>query len=153
MDIYQTITDRLIAEMEQGIIPWKKPWMASGLAISHTTGKAYSLLNQMLLGKAGEWLTFGQVKQEGGCIRKGEKASLVVFWKFIEQEDAETGEVKQVPFLRYYNVFHVDQCENIRAKYAEYTSMRFDASAFKKAQPLLAAEYTKATTARRFTLN
>ena len=118
MDIYATITDRMIAEMEQGIIPWKKPWMASGLAVSHTTGKPYSLLNQMLLGRAGEYLTFKQVQTEGGYVRKGEKASLVVFWKFIEQEDEETGENKQVPFLRYYNVFHVDQCEGIRAKYA-----------------------------------
>ncbi len=41
MDIYQEITNRMIKEMEQGIIPWKKPWMASGAAISHTTGKAY----------------------------------------------------------------------------------------------------------------
>ena len=118
MDIYATITDRMIAEMEQGVIPWKKPWMATGLAVSHSTGKPYSLLNQMLLGRAGEYLTFKQVQTEGGYVRKGEKASLVVFWRFIDQEDEETGEVKQVPFLRYYNVFHVDQCEGIRAKYA-----------------------------------
>ena len=117
MDIYQTITDRMIAEMEQGIIPWKKPWMAAGVAISHTTGKAYSLLNQMLLGKAGEYLTFKQVQAEGGCVRKGEKAKMVVFWKFIEKEDEETGETKQVPFLKYYNVFHIDQCEGISAKH------------------------------------
>ena len=117
MDIYQTITDRMIAEMEQGMIPWHKPWMAAGAAISHTTGKAYSLLNQMLLGRAGEYLTFKQVQTEGGCVRKGEKASLLVFWKFIEKEDEETGEIKQVPFLRYYNVFHIDQCDGIKAKY------------------------------------
>ncbi len=117
MDIYQTITDRMIAEMEQGIIPWKKPWMVAGAAISHTTGKAYSLLNQMLLGKAGEYLTFKQVQTEGGCVRKGEKAKMVVFWKFIEKEDEETGETKQVPFLKYYNVFHIDQCEGISAKH------------------------------------
>ena len=119
MDIYATITDRMIAEMEQGVIPWKKPWMASGLAVSHTTGKPYSLLNQMLLGRAGEYLTFKQVHAEGGYVRKGEKASLVVFWRFIEQEDEETGEVKQVPFLRYYNVFHLSQCENIKPKYTK----------------------------------
>ena len=119
MDIYATITDRMIADMESGEIPWRKPWMASGLAISHSTGKPYSLLNQMLLGRAGEYLTFKQVQTEGGYVRKGEKASLCVFWKFIEQEDEETGEVKQVPFLRYYNVFHIDQCEGIRAKYTK----------------------------------
>ena len=117
MDIYAEITNRMIAEMEQGIIPWKKPWMASGLAISNTTGKPYSLLNQMLLGRAGEYLTFKQVQAEGGYVRKGERAKMVVFWKWLEKEDEETGEVNQVPFLRYYNVFHVDQCEGITAKH------------------------------------
>ena len=118
-DIYAEITNRMIKEMESGIIPWKKPWMASGLAISHTTGKAYSLLNQMLLGRAGEYLTFKQVQAEGGYVRKGEKASIVVFWKFLEKEDEETGETTQIPFLRYYSVFHIDQCEGISAKYTK----------------------------------
>lgn len=117
MDIYQTITDRILSELENGVIPWKRPWQSAGLAVSHTTGKPYSLLNQMLLGRAGEYLTFAQVKQENGYVRKGEKSSIIVFWRFIEQEDEETGEVKQVPFLRYYNVFHIDQCENIKPKY------------------------------------
>ena len=85
MDIYQTITDRMISEMEAGVIPWKKPWMAAGKAISHTTGKPYSLLNQMLLGRAGEWLTFKQVQQEKGYVRKGEKASMVVFWTWLDK--------------------------------------------------------------------
>lgn len=119
MDIYQTITDRMISEMEKGIIPWRKPWMALGKAISHTTGKPYSLLNQMLLGREGEYLTFKQVNAEGGYIRKGEKSKFVVFWKFLEETDEETGEVKQVPFLRYYNVFHIDQCEGISAKFTQ----------------------------------
>ena len=117
MDIYAEITNRMIAEMEQGIIPWRKPWMAAGYAVSHTTGKPYFLLNQMLLGKAGEYLTFKQVQQEGGYVRKDEKAHMVVFWKWLEQENEETGEVKQIPFLRYYNVFHIDQCEGIAAKH------------------------------------
>ena len=93
MDIYAEITARIINEMEKGMIPWEKPWIARGGAISHATGKRYSLLNQMLLGRAGEYLTFKQVQQEGGRVRKGEKASMVVFWKFIEQEDEETHEV------------------------------------------------------------
>lgn len=117
MDIYSEITNRIIQEMEQGIVPWQKPWLAAGKAISHTTGKPYSLLNQMLLGRAGEYLTYKQVQQEGGYVRKGEKAHMVVFWKWIDKEDEETGEVKQIPFLRYYNVFHIDQCEGIRAKH------------------------------------
>ena len=118
MDIYAEITNRMIALMEKGQIPWRQPWQAAGAAISHTTGKAYSLLNQMLLGRAGEYLTFKQVQQEGGYVRKGEKAHMVVFWKWLDKEDEETGEVRQIPFLRYYNVFHVDQCEGIKARFA-----------------------------------
>lgn len=119
MDIYAEVTDRIIAQMENGIIPWQKPWIARGKAISHATGKPYSLLNQMLLGRAGEYATFKQVQQAGGFVRKGEKAHMVVFWKWLDQEDKETGEVKQIPFLRYYNVFHIDQCEGLTAKHTE----------------------------------
>lgn len=95
MDIYAAITDRIIAQMEQGIIPWQKPWISSGKAISHATGKPYSLLNQMLLGRPGEYLTFRQCQEAGGKVKKGEKSSMVVFWKWIEQEDEETGETKE----------------------------------------------------------
>ena len=132
MDIYQTVTDRILSELENSIIPWKRPWQAAGLAVSHTTGKPYSLLNQMLLGKAGEYLTFQQVKQESGRIRKGEKSSIIVFWRFIDKEDEETGEIKQIPFLKYYNVFHISQCEGISAKYTKELT--------KTANPDVAAE-------------
>ena len=116
MDIYSEITTRIMAQLESGIIPWRKPWI-SGKAVSHVTGKPYSLLNQMLLGKPGEYITFKQCQQEGGQVKKGEKAQMVVFWKWIEQEDEETHEKKEVPLLRYYNVFHISQCEGLRPKY------------------------------------
>ena len=117
MDIYAEVTSRIVSQMEQGIIPWQKPWIASGQAISRSTGKPYSLLNQTILGKPGEYVTFKQCQAEGGKVRKGEKSQMVVFWKFIEQEDEETHEKKQVPFLRYYSVFHIDQCEGLTAKH------------------------------------
>ncbi len=119
MDIYAEITNRIIAEMETGIIPWQKPWVASGGCVSYATGKPYSLLNQMLLGRAGEYATYQQVQAAGGYVRRGEKAHMVVFWKFLEKEDEETGEVKEVLFLRYYNVFHIDQCEGLKAKHSK----------------------------------
>lgn len=119
MDIYKEITNRIISEMEQGNIPWHKPWIAKGGCISRATGKPYSLLNQMLLGKPGEYVTFKQCQEEGGQVKKGEKAHMVVFWKWVEQKDEETEEVKQIPFLRYFNVFHIDQCEGLSAKYEE----------------------------------
>ena len=117
MDLYQAVTDRIIAQLEEGTIPWHKPWIASGSCVSHATGKPYSLLNQMLLGRPGEYATFNQIRQTGGSVRKGENAHMVVFWKWITTENDETGKEKEVPFLRYYNVFHLDQCEGITAKH------------------------------------
>ena len=119
MDIYEEVTRRIVEQMEQGEIPWRKLWIASGSCVSYASGKPYSLLNQMLLGKPGEYLTFRQCQQAGGHIRRGEKAHMVVFWKWIEQENEETGEKKQIPFLRYYNVFHINQCEGIAARHAK----------------------------------
>ena len=119
MDIYAEITNRIISEMETGIIPWQKPWVASGGCVSYATGKPYSLLNQMLLGRPGEYATYQQVQAAGGYVRRGEKAHMVVFWKFLQKEDEETGEVKEIPFLRYYNVFHIDQCEGLKAKHSK----------------------------------
>lgn len=121
MDIFKEVTDRIISELEKGSVPWEKPWTGtrSG-AYSRSTGKPYSLLNQMLLGMPGEYITFNQCSQAGGFVRKGEKARFVVFWKFIEEEKVnEKGEMEKasVPFLRYYNVFHIDQCEGIESKY------------------------------------
>lgn len=121
-DVYQEVTDRIIAQLEQGVIPWHKPWAGSSanLAISRETGKPYSLLNQLILGKPGEYLTFNQVQKAGGRIRKGEKASFVVFWKWIEVDDElNEQKKKKVPFLRYFNVFHIDQCEGVSPKHEQ----------------------------------
>ena len=137
MDIYSEVTTRIIAQMEEGIIPWQKPWVANGKAISRSTGKPYSLLNQMLLGRPGEYLTFKQCQEAGGKVKKGEKSSMVVFWKFIEQEDEETGEKKEVPFLRYYNVFHIDQCEGVTAKHTTETAFPDGAATLEAAQEII----------------
>ena len=77
MDIYAEVTNRIILQLEQGQIPWSKPWISSGSAISRATGKPYSLLNQMILGKPGEYLTFAQCQKEGGKVKRGEKTSMV----------------------------------------------------------------------------
>jgi len=61
------------------------------------------------------WLTFKQCKAKGGSIKAGSKATPVILWKFLEEEDSETGETESVPMLRYYKVFNVDQCEGIEA--------------------------------------
>ena len=117
-DIYAAVTDRIIRQLEAGCIPWKKPWGGMlGGAISGATGKPYSLLNQMILGKPGMYFTFNQIQNLGGKIRKGEKSQMVVFWKQIptREEDSQTGEQreKMIPMLRYYSVFHLDQIDGL----------------------------------------
>ena len=132
VDVYQMVTDRVLEQIEQGIIPWHKPWNAAtlsedALAISYTSRKPYSFLNQMLLGRNGEWLTFNQVKERGGNIKKGAHAGIVVFYKQIEVKTTKRvknaegeeydKEVKsRIPVLKYYPVFHIDDCEGIESK-------------------------------------
>lgn len=141
-DTYTLITDRIIAELEAGTIPWHKPWTCAQPAISHTTGKAYSLLNQLLLGgRSGEYLTFSQAKKEGGSVKKGEKASMVVFWKWLKIEDEDTGEEKEVPFLRYFSVFHVDQCEGISPRFRASEALPVDPAEANDAAEDVIADY------------
>ena len=125
MQSYHTITRRVIELLEQGVVPWHKPW--SGGQAGHpknlTSGKGYRGVNVFLLHCMGYespwWITYKQAKDRGGHVRKGEKGSPVVFWKWLDkaERDPDTGEVrdKRVPMLRQYTVFNVDQCEGIDA--------------------------------------
>lgn len=123
-DIYQMVTDRIIDQLQKGIIPWQKPWKVSAtsirgaqdlhkLAFNRVTKTAYSLLNQILLSKPGEYASFKQWTELGGKIRKGAKAEMVVFWKWLTYEDKdnldENGnpKAKNIPYLRYLQVFHI----------------------------------------------
>lgn len=115
--VYEMVTDRIIEQLESGVIPWQKPWtgVRSG-AFNRISKKPYSLLNQMLLKFDGEYATFKQWADLGGHIRKGEKSEMVVFWKIqpIEEEQEDgTKVVKQIPLLIYYNVFHISQVDGV----------------------------------------
>ena len=103
-DVCELVTARIIEQLQQGVIPWNKPWTGvQGGAISGATGRPYSLLNQMLLDRPGEYFTFKQVQDREGRVRKGEKSSVVVFWKQVKiSEKMEDGELKEklVPMLR-----------------------------------------------------
>lgn len=115
--VYEIVTDRIIEELEKGVIPWRKPWTGGrGGAYNRISRKPYSLINQMLLKHPGEYATFKQWQALGGKVRKGEKSEIVVFWKMIETETVKadgTTEKKTVPMLRYYSVFHVSQIEGV----------------------------------------
>ena len=115
--VYEMVTDRIIKQLESGVIPWEKPWtgVRSG-AYNRVSKKSYSLLNQMLLSKEGEWATFKQWTELGGKIRKGEKSEMIVFWKVLPVEEVQedgTKIIKQIPLLKYINVFHISQVEGV----------------------------------------
>ena len=117
IDVYQLVTDRIIHLLEAGTVPWQQPWTGTGnAAYSRVTGKHYSLLNQLLLDKPGEWLTFRQIEKLGGHVNQGEESKVVVLWKMLKiKETNNSGEEteKTIPYLTYYNVFHIDQTTGI----------------------------------------
>lgn len=118
--VYQMVTDRIIEQLENGIIPWNRPWTGTkDGAYNRVSGKPYSLLNQMLLLHSGEYATYKQWTEAGGQIRKGEKSEIVTFWKLqpVEEEQEDGTKIKkQIPLLRYYNVFHVSQVDGVEQK-------------------------------------
>ena len=117
VNVYEMVTNRIIEELEKGVIPWRRPWHGTlDGAYSRSTKKPYSLLNQMLLGMPGEWLTFNQIKQLGGSVKKGAKSKIVVFWSPIKVKETDKDgneNEKIIPYLKYYNVFHISQTTGI----------------------------------------
>lgn len=115
--VYEMVTDRIIEQLENGLIPWEKPWTGVRCgAFNRVSKKSYSLLNQYLLSKTGEWATFKQWSDLGGKIRKGEKSEIIVFWKILPVEEVqEDGSkiIKQIPLLKYINVFHISQVDGV----------------------------------------
>ncbi len=132
-DIYQAVTDRIISAIEKGTAPWTRPWvLGADCAISYSTGKPYSILNQILLEEPGEYITFKECAERGGHVRKGEKSKIVVFWQMLEKEKTDAdgnvvyndGEAvkKLIPILKYFNVFNVNQCEGIERRWTKTES-------------------------------
>lgn len=127
LDIYKAVTDRIIELLEQGTVPWRQPIRGSGGEGTFPTNlaseRAYRGINVFLLAvsawvdgyESPYWLTFRQAKEKGGHVRKGEKGSLVIFWKQYATQDRESGKDITVPVLRHYTVFNTEQCEGIDA--------------------------------------
>src|ERR1700722_1318394 len=143
-DLYQTVTDQIVAMLETGVVPWRSPILGrskAGHPKNLNTGKQYRGVNVFLLAftafakgyGSSYWLTFNQAKDRGGNVKKGEKSSLVVFWKQYQTIDKQTGDPVNVPVLRYYNVFNAEQIEGIEIPDA----VKFEPLDFK---PIEAAE-------------
>ena len=147
-NLYAEVTDKIIALMEQGQIPWHKPWAGTSAgAISHSTGKPYSLINQILLMEPGEYITFNQCQKEGGRVKKGAKAKKVYFWKLYQKDLLDeagqpvlkpdgTPKKETIPVLKAFQVFHLlNDCEGISPRWADKLPEA-------PAQPIEAAEAT-----------
>ena len=125
-DLYQTVTDRIIEQLEAGTMPWVKSWSTTGTNAPKNaiSGKAYRGINTMLLcppaGSVGNsWMTFKQAKDLGAHVRKGEKGQMIVFFKNYTAADVNNpdGAEKKFFVLRNFTVFHTSQIENLPAKY------------------------------------
>lgn len=117
INVYELVTNRIIEQLENNIVPWEKPWSGTlDGAFNRVSKKPYSILNQMLLKYDGEYASFKQWKDLGGHIRKGEKSEIVVFWKMYpikEKQDDGTEIIKTIPLLKYINVFHISQVDGV----------------------------------------
>ncbi len=123
--VYDIVTEKLIALLESGVVPWAKNWIggAGGAPANFASKKAYRGINILLLACQGYsspwWMTFRQVSDRGGKVIKGEKGTIVVYFtllhldangrKVATREEA----VKSIPFLRYSTVFNQAQIEGI----------------------------------------
>jgi antirestriction protein ArdC len=125
-DVYTIATNKIIEHLEKGTVPWRKPWTDAGLPKNLISKKAYRGINVWLLAMCGYprnyFLTFKQVKELGGSVKKDEKGHIVLFWKWVkkntatdtQQESEEANDKKDMkPLLRYYLVFNIDQCIGI----------------------------------------
>lgn len=149
MDVYEIVTNRIIEILEQkGDIPWRKPWKSTGGARNLITKKPYRGINQILLNcsqySSPYWLSYKQAADKGGHIRKGEKASLVVFWKWIntvktpisdDTNPADNPTINKIPLLRYYNCFNLEQVDGIPHPPEEQITYEF--SAIERAEQII----------------
>lgn len=116
--VYEKITDLIISKLEQGIIPWSKPWnvVDGGMPCNLKTKKAYRGVNVLMTMMQGYgspyWVTFNQCKGMGGHVRKGEKGTPIVFWNSYVKKNADDEEY-DVWFLKQYTIFNVEQCNGL----------------------------------------
>jgi len=125
--VYEIIADQLIKRLEDGEIPWRKPWTGGESPKNLVSGKDYRGVNVWLLAfkpyTSPYWLSFKQCKARGGNVKKGEKGSMITFYRSMKStKENKKGEMKETtfPMLRYYYVFNVEQCDGVEYPKPEY---------------------------------
>lgn len=126
-DVNAEVTARLIAGLKDGKAPWQRPYLM-GMPRSMSTGRPYRGINPFLLMLAQDadgnpveysspwWGTYRQISEKGGQVRKGEKSTRIVFWK-VKEVTEDDGEVKNIFFGRFFNVFNAEQADGLPDKY------------------------------------
>lgn len=157
--LYSQVTDRIVAELELGVVPWVQPWgrdggsAGLGLPRNAHTDKAYSGINILLLwdavirgGYASQhWLTFKQALELGGCVRKGEKGWTVCYAdSFIPKDEKERAskdgsDPQSVPFLKRYTVFNAAQCDGLPEDICPLPAIADERELIPRAEALIAA--------------
>ncbi len=118
-DLYQIVTEQILAKLDAGVVPWQKSWNDSEMPRNLVTKKVYRGINVMLLGMQDYehpyWATFKQVNDLGGRIIKGQKPTMVVFWSFMQKpNETDPSKLRKIAFLRYYKVFNIAQCTGLK---------------------------------------
>ena len=122
-DIHAAITERFLDQLRDGTVPWQRPWRGAQNIVSR---KAYRGINSLTLGlstfSSPFWMSFRQALELGGHVRKGEISTPVIYYKFLERRDnsgqlilTAKGTPAFRPFVRWSNVFNLEQTEGIRA--------------------------------------
>lgn len=132
--VYLDVTNKIIEMMETSIDNWEQPWVSNNSGMpKRFNGEHYNGINVLLLWiakaqnqyKSDQWMTFNQIKELGGNVKKGSKSEKVIFYKPISVTDTDShgNEInKTFPLLKTYNVFNVDQTEGLSEKYYPTTT-------------------------------
>lgn len=123
IDVYQQVTDRIVATMETHGLRWAKPWTgktgAGKLPVSISTGNNYTGINTILLWAEDRtdtrWGTYKAWQAKGAQVRKGERGTSVIFFKqlTVKDRDSDDDKIKRIPLIRTYTVFNAEQCDNV----------------------------------------
>lgn len=127
VDVYQMVTDRIVAALEAGTIPWKKTWKGLGYARNYVTKHTYMGINALLTNlspySVPYFITLKQANDLGGSVQKGSKSLPIVFWKirykdadgryYSEAEANERSDLQKLFLARYYRVFNIEDVTGI----------------------------------------
>src|SRR5258707_11112205 len=128
--VYQTVTNSIIEDLKQGVVPWVRPWKSSASPFPRNvvSERPYRGVNILLLWTAASsqgyanpaWLTFRQARELGGSVKEGEKATAIVYaaktTKVAANDSGEEVE-KDIRFLKFYSVFNVEQTTGLPERY------------------------------------